>query len=209
MTRTIRLIGLLVFCLTLHSQQGHAQCTLDHYLVGQDDGTLMVDDWQVYRHWKHDYTDEWGAEYYEFIYSGAFEFWARSEPGFGALHDGIHDLEGTAGVDYNLFVERLYATPGIEMYDDNWEELLTSDGAAFCLSDYTEHHVHMKYLVMSDPADHYEVRYRLVDDEGKYLPSAPFSVHFGAPVPEPATLTLLALGGIGVLFRRRPPNRIG
>ncbi len=208
--RTRWMIVLMAAGAMLAAGPAAGQCTLDHFLVGQDNGTLMVDDWQVYRHWKHDYSDPYGAEYYEFIYSDVFEFWARSEPGFGAMDDGTHDLVGTRGVDYNLVVERLYASPGIEMYDDNWQELLASDGATFCLSDYTNHHVHMKYLVWAGPTQHYEVRYRLVDELDRYAPSAPFSVRFGAP--EPATLALAGLGLIGLLGRRwgsRPARRRG
>jgi len=193
--RTVGIALIVGICVAAGVRTAAAQCTLDHFQVGQDEGTLMVDLAQVYRHWNQDASvPNTGQTYYEFIYSDVFGFWARTEPGFGEWEDGLHDLLGTAGTDYDLYVERVYATPGLTMYDDNWQPLLQSDGDMFCLSDYVNHHVHMKYLVWDDPTDCYEVRYRLVDATGTYASSEAFSVFFGAVAPEPATLGLMGIG---------------
>ncbi len=209
MRRTCNVLVLAVaaWCAVVVAAPAHAYCTLDHFLVGQQGGALWVDDWQVYRHWKEDYAEPYAEAYYELMdWRLMLGCWGRTEPGFGEVIDGVHDLSlvGTPGVDYDVCVERLYATPGLEMYDDNFNPLLEADGDDFALSaGYINHHVHMKYVVWDDPTAHYEVRYRLVDSLGNLAPSAPFSVHFGAPAPEPATLGLIVAGGLSVLLGRR------
>jgi len=72
----------------------------------------------------------------------------------------------------------------IQINDGTW---LDAIGDRYCLSNWSEHHVHMKYCanVPASPQPDYPfyVTYRLVDDLGPYQPAPPFSLVFNVPTP--------------------------
>jgi len=186
--------------LVLAPSPARAGCTLDHIAVGQAGGTLVMDAGQVYRHWNADWgVPNTGQTWYEWVDAG----WGHTsdEPGFALMEP--NPFPGTPLVDYHIQVERISATPGLEIIADPWTVVLAADGDRLSLSDWPDHHVHMRYNVYNSPDEAYALTFRLVDTVGPYLPSEPFTVVFGAPLPEPATLALAALGALGVILRRR------
>ncbi len=184
-TKTILCIAVLALGVSVPVVR--ADCPYDHLLVGQDEGTLFLNTSQLYRHGKADWSaspDPYGQQYYEFteMYGGGY---IRVEPGFSQNNDPTYALNGARGVDYNILLERVYATPGLELFDDLMTSILVSDGALFVLSDCANHHVHMRYYLRdgSDPTLPYAVSYRLKDETGTYADSEVYTVNLGA-VPE-------------------------
>ncbi len=163
-----------------------AECPLDHYFLGQEDELLFVEKSQVYRHGVP------GEGYYPLSWSPIYHRWSVGEPGFSDTIDPAYgfppeiQLEGTPGADYEIWFEILDLSPDfkIQMNDGTW---LDAIGDRYNLSDWTEHHVHMKYCayVPESPTPDYPfyVTYRLVDDLGPYQPTPPFSLVFNVPTP--------------------------
>jgi len=130
--------------------------------------------------------------YYQLNWSSIYGCWSVGEPGFSDTTDPAYgfpleiELSGTPGVDYQIWFEILDLAPDlkIRMDDGTW---LTHVGDAYNLSQWSEHHVHMKYraYVPHDPAPWYpfHVTYRLVDELGPYETSEPFIVVFNVPAP--------------------------
>jgi len=161
-----------------------AACPYDHFAVGQDDGRLVVDTWQVYRHWNKDYgsnPNPYAQTYYEFILNLQGKY-NRVEPGPGETDDPNYALPGQQGVDFQIQIQRLRASPGLQLFG-GITPILVNDGDAYTLP--SDFHFHMRYLVDSNPTAPYYVMYRFLDgfsdpNEPNYLPSKPFVVHFGA-----------------------------
>lgn len=161
-----------------------ADCPYDHLLIGQDEGTLFFDTALLYRHWNVDWgtnPDPYGQSYYEFteMYGGGY---IRVEPGTSENTDPTHALQGTPAVDYNILLERVFATPGLEFFNDLMQPILTADGETFALSGYPNHHVHMRYYLSDglNPTLPYAVYYRLTDTTGTYGDSAVYTFSLGA-----------------------------
>ena len=175
---------LAVLALTMAAPAVLADCPYDHLLVGQDAGKLFLDLSQLYRHWNTDWAtnpNPQGQEYYEFseMYGGGF---IRVEPGFSENDDPMYALTGTRGEDYNIVLERFYARAGLELRDDSMSLILENDGDTYVLSDYPNHHVHMRYVLGAgaDPGLPYAVSYRLRDSTGTYADSDVYTVNLGA-----------------------------
>ncbi len=191
-----RLFFIMIFLATVCVCDVHASCSYDHFLVGQDDGTLFLDTSQLYRHWNTDYgtnPDPYGQEYYEFTDTGVNGDYRylRTEPGFGELEGTAYDLTGTRGVDYNICLQLVYATEGLNFaMPPSYSPIFTGGvGDTFCLSDFLNHHVHMAYHLsnLMDPEGCYTVSYRLTDSEKTYEDSEVYTFYFGA-APEPEFL---------------------
>lgn len=182
---------LLASCLTLVVAVGsvRADCPLDHFRVGQDDGRLICDAWQVYRHWNSDYgsnPNPYAQPYYEWIQTimGTYN---RTEPGPGYVEDANYHFPGTPNVDYRIMLQRVYASPELGIYE-NLTPILENDGDAVCTSTYPEFHFHLRFMVADEPNEPRYVLFRYYDDffdpndpnAGGYAPSRPWVVHFGA-----------------------------
>lgn len=132
--------------------------------------------------------------YYPLSWSFIYQRWSVGEPGFSDTTDPAYgfppeiELVGTPGVDYEIWFEILDLSPDfkIQINDPNgtW---LVAVGQRYNLSDWSEHHVHMKYCAyvpQNPPPDYpFYVTYRLVDDVGPYQPTPPFSLVFNEPTP--------------------------
>jgi len=133
-----------------------------------------------------------GEGYYPLSWSTIYQRWSFGEPGFSDTTDPAYgfppeiQLAGIPGVDYEIWFEILDLSPDfrIQMNDGSW---LDAVGERYNLSDWPEHHVHMKYCayVPLDPPPDYPfyVTYRLVDDLGPYQATPPFSLVFNMPTP--------------------------
>jgi len=180
--KNIALIAALILVVTVPAVRG--ACPYDHFLIGQDQGTLFLDTSLLYRHWNEDWgsnPDPYGQEYYEFneMYDGGY---IRVEPGLSQTDDPQYALSGTRGEDYNILLRRVYATPGIAFFDDTMRPALLADDDTFALSDLDNHHVHMRYYLPDglDPTLPYTVSYRLEDDRGLYADSEIYTFNLGA-----------------------------
>lgn len=163
-----------------------ADCPLDHFFLAQEDEQLFVSKVRIYQH------GDPLEGYYPLTWSPIYQRWSVGEPGFSDTTDPAYgfppeiQLEGTPGVDYEIWFEILDLSPDfkIQMNDGTW---LDAIGERYNLSNWPEHHVHMKYCAYvppSPPPDYpFYVTYRLVDDIGPYAPSPPFSVVFNVPTP--------------------------
>ena len=174
--------------------QGSRSCPLDHFFFGQEDGKLFVDKQNIYRHGQS--PDPAGPYpyngYYSLTWSAIYGCWSVGEPGFSDTTDPTYgfppevELEGTPNQDYQIWFEILDLTPDFKLRTDDgtW---LTQIGDRYNLSDWSEHHVHMKYraYVAQSPAPDYPfyVTYRLVDELGPYESSEPFIVVFNVAAP--------------------------
>lgn len=164
----------------------HAECPLDHYFLAQEDEQLFVEKSRIYRH------GDPLEGYYPLTWSPIYQRWSIGEPGFSDTDDPAYgfppeiQLVGTPGVDYEIWFEILDLSPDfmIQMNDGTW---LHAIGQRFNLSDWPEHHVHLKYCAYvpasPPPADPFHVTYRLVDDVGPYAATPPFSLVFNVPTP--------------------------
>ena len=163
-----------------------AECPLDHYFLYQEDGRLCVEKSRIYVH------GDAAEGYYPLSWSAIYQRWSVGEPGFSDTTDPAYgfpseiELEGTPGVDYEIWFEILDMSPDlmIRTNDGTW---LDAAGERYNLSNWDEHHVHMKYCAYVDqsPAPDYPfyVTYRLVDDLGLYESTPPFSLVFNVPTP--------------------------
>lgn len=171
----------------------HADCPYDHLLLGQQEGTLFLDLSQLYRHWNVDWgtnPDPYGQNYYEFtaMYGGGQ---IRVEPGISDHTDPQYALDGVRGEDHSIQLQRVHASPGLELYDDTMDLVLATDGATLSLASYPNHHVHMRYHLPEglDAARPYVVSYRLKDAMGGYADSDIYTFFLGAE-PHPGDTDL-------------------
>ncbi len=187
-----------------------AACLYDHVAVGQDDGRLVVDTWQVYRHWNKDYgsnPNPYARSYYEFILNLQGKY-NRVEPGPDATADPNYALQGQQGVDFQIRIQRVHASPGLQLFG-GVTPILVNNGDAYTIPN--DFHFHMRYLVDSNPTAPYHVMYRFIDgfsdpNEPNYLPSKPFVVHFGAEPNYHALKVINPKPNYGaVLFDPEPP----
>jgi hypothetical protein len=193
----------------------------DHYKVGQDDGKLVVDTYQFYRQWNADYAtnpDPYGAAYYEFIETFTGQ-WNRIEPGPRLIEDANYHFPGQVNVDYSIYLQRVYATPGLQVFD-GLTPIFEDDGDSFWATDPNLEeplHIHFRYLVDDNPTESYSVMLRFWDEvydpndpnAGGYAPSRPFVVPFGAEPNYYALSVTVKREGYGeVVFDPEPPMRI-
>jgi hypothetical protein len=180
---------------------------LDHYFLVQEDGQLSVDKGRLYRH------GDPAEGYYPLSWSPIYACWSFGEPGFSDTTDPAYgfppevQLDGLPNVDYQIWFEivDISADFYVQTDDGTW---LYEVGDMYNLSDWPEHHVHMKYCAyvpQSPPPDSpFYVTYRLSDALGLYGSTAPFSVVFNVPAPTVEETTppyrglLAGVAGVGI-----------
>jgi len=184
-------------------------CTSDHIAIGcnpdgvrtttgepNDDRQLFVSYEHVYRH--TDPNDlaapSYANRYYPLSYSLIHQDYYVSEPGFGQLwHSDYpggpiahqeHMLSGDPQIDYDLWVKCISLAPPLRLCEGEAGDFcIPDDTMEFNISDYDQHHVHMKYRV---PTQHdlYWATFVLYDRLGAYQDSEPFTLVLGrAPLP--------------------------
>ena len=162
------------------------ECPLDHYFLAQQDGQLFVEKSRIYQH------GDPVEGYYPLAWSAIYQRWSVGEPGFSDTSNPAYgfgpeiQLAGTPNVDYQIWFEILDLSPDLRLQtnDGTW---LDSIGDSYNLSNWTEHHVHMKYCayVPGSPSPDYPfyVTYRLADAFDTYAATPPFSLVFNVPTP--------------------------
>ena len=183
--RTIIMTGLAAITLTgWIAPRGRAECPLDHYFLGQDDEQLFVEKDRIYRHGNP------AEGYYPLTWSPIYGCWSFGEPGFSDTSDPAYGfppetmLSGVPNVDYQIWFEIVDISPDfyVQTDDGTW---LTEIGDTYNLSDWPEHHVHMRYrayVPQNPPPDYpFYVTYRLIDEIGPYGSTPPFAVVFNVP----------------------------
>lgn len=205
---THRILGFGAVVVAGLCTHARGDCPLDHYFFGQEDGKLVVDKRLIYRH------GDLQEGYYPLSWSAVYGCWTVGEPGFSDTSDPAYGfdpsfaLEGTPNVAYQIWFEVLDLAPNfkIRLDDGTW---ITQVGQQYNLSNWNEHHVHMKYraYVPHDPPPDYPfyVTYRLVDQLGPYGQSEPFICVFNRPAPaveqtEPAYEGLLPVQAARLRF---------
>jgi len=179
---------------------------------------LFVNKTRIYRH------GEPAEGYYPLSWSFIYQRWSFGEPGFSDTTDPAYgfppeiQLVGTPGVDYEIWFEIVDLSPDFKIWtnDGKW---LDTIGQRYNLSDWPEHHLHMKYCAyvpQHPPPDYpFYVTYRLVDDLGPYEATPPFSLVFNVPTPtvegtEPAYRAALPSStGAEIVFEFHRPIAVG
>lgn len=146
-----------------------------------------------------------------------YEGWAGEAPGFDHLHvdelgEGFYTLP--AGVDVVLMALAGDLDTALKVRDESTLVVaIDSTGGSLSLGD-EELHTHAIWQVDStvpgfDPlVDEYEGTFFLRDNNGQLSDSAPFHLHFEI-VPEPGALSLLGMGTVFLLKRRRQAVKAG
>ena len=137
--------------------------------------------------------------------------------GFGPLGDaGTTDLGNAAFYLFNasgqsyidpvgdadIELELVGLTPGLSVGDDAGNVLMDSVGDTVDLFDGTGTFAPTFFTDASAAPGVYSASFQLNDNSGTFLSSGTFHFDFTV-VPEPGGLALLALGGVGLLRRRR------
>jgi hypothetical protein len=188
-----------VLCIGLFCAVGIAvaDCPLDHYLIGvnadgidgtADDNQLFVDCSQIYRHSDPDNSGgaTWQYWHYPLYYNERYNRYQIGEPGFDVIADGsARQLSGTAGVDYQIWIECTAIRTGLSARNIDYGIVLDSTGESFCHSSLSDTHIHLSYRVASPLSDGpYWITYRIYDAFGAYDASDEFTLVF---IEDPAT----------------------
>ncbi len=210
-------IQLIITILSLMYAVCTADCPLDHFLIGcnpdsvigtDDDSKLFVNCTQKYRHSDPANNGEptWLNWYYPLYYNARYNRYQIGEPGFDVISaaDPNRQLSGTANVDYRIIVECVSITAGFKAVDsDGIGITLDEAGDWFNHSELSDTHIHFQYRApaATGGTQLQWITFVLYDALGKYQPSEPFSIVFGA-APPPGDLIIdgkVALNDIAAL----------
>lgn len=185
-----------------------AECPLDHYRIGinadgiagtDDDKRLFVDCSHIYRHSDPDNSggETWLYRHYPLYYSAIYNRYQIGEPGFDVIrNDPNRQLQGTANVDYQLYVECVSLRTGLSARNTTYGVLLDSAADQFCHSVLTDPHIHLQYRVSAPLFDGpYWITFRIFDTMSRYEASEKFSLVF---IEDPADGDLFIDGTVNL-----------
>jgi Dockerin type I domain len=185
-----------------------ADCPLDHYSIGinadgitgtEDDNRLFVDCSQIYRHSDPDNSSDetWLYRHYPMYYSAIYNRYQIGEPGFDEIgNDPNRQLQGTANIDYQIYVECVSVRTGLSARNTTYGIVLDSAGDMFCHSVLSDPHIHLQYRVGAPLADGpYWITYRVFDAMGRYETSQEFTLVF---IEDPAAGDVIVDGAVNL-----------
>lgn len=136
---------------------------------------------------------------------GLFEgMFAADDPGWiGAEEDEPNEGLYLLLPGHQVSLKRIGFDAGFSIFDPTSGPILEADGDQYLFPLDGEGFIHRHLIFVGDglEGDPWSATFQLVDPSGVHAFTEPFTLSFVA-VPEPATVSLLVLGAVGLLRRR-------